>query len=81
MSKPLTPLMQQYMDIKEQYPGTIILFQVGDFYELFFDDAKTASGNRRTPIFQCRGCVGRFWCAQALVGKLLSRLDSLAINL
>ena len=43
MSKPLTPLMQQYMDIKEQYPGTIILFQVGDFYELFFDDAKTAS--------------------------------------
>ncbi len=38
-----TPLMQQYFDIKKQYPENILLFQVGDFYELFFDDAKTAS--------------------------------------
>ena len=38
-----TPLMQQYLDIKEQFPDTLVLFQVGDFYELFFDDAKKAS--------------------------------------
>lgn len=38
-----TPLMQQYYDIKIQYPDTLLLFQVGDFYELFFDDAKTAA--------------------------------------
>ncbi|MBD3273492.1 DNA mismatch repair protein MutS [Candidatus Dependentiae bacterium] len=38
-----TPLMQQYFQIKEQYPDTILLFQVGDFYELFFDDAIIAS--------------------------------------
>lgn len=38
-----TPLMQQYYDIKAQYPDTILLFQVGDFYEMFFDDAKTAA--------------------------------------
>ena len=43
MSKPLTPLMQQFMTIKEQYPGTILMFQVGDFYELFFEDAQVAS--------------------------------------
>jgi DNA mismatch repair protein MutS len=39
----VTPLMQQYHTIKEQYPDTLIFFQVGDFYELFFDDAKKAA--------------------------------------
>ena len=38
-----TPLMQQYHEIRQQYPDTLLLFQVGDFYELFFDDAKKAS--------------------------------------
>ncbi|MFA5306613.1 MAG: DNA mismatch repair protein MutS [Candidatus Babeliales bacterium] len=40
-----TPLMQQYLDIKAQFPDTLVLFQVGDFYELFFDDAKIASAH------------------------------------
>ena len=39
----LTPLMKQYYAIKQQYPHALVLFQVGDFYELFFDDAKKAS--------------------------------------
>lgn len=39
----LTPLMRQYYTIKRDYPDTILLFQVGDFYELFFDDAKQVS--------------------------------------
>ena len=34
-----TPLMRQYNEIKEQYPGTILLFRVGDFYETFSEDA------------------------------------------
>ena len=38
-----TPLMQQYFSIKEQHPDSLLFFQVGDFYELFFDDAKVAS--------------------------------------
>lgn len=38
-----TPLMQQYFDIKAQYPDTLLLFQVGDFYELFFEDAQVAA--------------------------------------
>lgn len=39
----LTPLMQQYQDIKAEYQDVLLLFQVGDFYELFYDDARTAA--------------------------------------
>ncbi len=35
----LSPMMQQYMKIKEQYPNTIVFYRLGDFYEMFFDDA------------------------------------------
>lgn len=38
-----TPLMEQYFEIKAAYPTMLLLFQVGDFYELFFDDAKKAA--------------------------------------
>lgn len=38
-----TPLMQQYINIKNQHQDAILMFRVGDFYEMFFDDAKTAS--------------------------------------
>ena len=39
----LSPLMRQYNAIKEQNPGALLFFRLGDFYELFFDDAKVAS--------------------------------------
>ena len=39
----LTPMMQQYMDTKEQYKDCILFYRLGDFYEMFFDDALTAS--------------------------------------
>lgn len=35
----LTPMLRQYHEIKKQYPGTLLFFRLGDFYELFFDDA------------------------------------------
>lgn len=38
-----TPLMQQYFQIRSEYPDTLLLFQVGDFYELFFEDAQKAA--------------------------------------
>lgn len=38
-----TPMITQYLKIKNKYPDTLILFRLGDFYELFFDDAKIAS--------------------------------------
>ena len=40
---PLTPMMLQYMRIKDQYPDAILFFRLGDFYEMFFEDAKLAS--------------------------------------
>ena len=39
----LSPMMQQYMEIKEQYQDCILFFRLGDFYEMFFEDAKLAS--------------------------------------
>ncbi len=38
-----TPVMQQYLDIKREYGDAILFFRMGDFYEMFFEDAKTAS--------------------------------------
>ena len=39
----LSPMMQQYMTIKEKHKGHILFFRLGDFYEMFFEDAKLAS--------------------------------------
>lgn len=43
MKEKYSPMMMQYLKIKESYPDVLILFRLGDFYELFFDDAKIAS--------------------------------------
>lgn len=42
-SKKITPVMRQYLDAKQAHPDAILLFRLGDFYEMFFDDAVTAS--------------------------------------
>lgn len=39
----LSPMMRQYMEIKDQYPEELLFFRLGDFYELFFEDGITAS--------------------------------------
>lgn len=41
--KGLSPMMEQYFEIKSQYPDMLLFFRLGDFYEMFFDDAKIAS--------------------------------------
>ena len=38
-----SPMMKHYLEIKEQYNDCIVFYRLGDFYEMFFDDAKTAS--------------------------------------
>ena len=43
MTEPSTPLMRQYAAIKKEHPGALLFFRLGDFYELFFDDALLAS--------------------------------------
>ena len=39
----MTPMMQQYMDVKKEYQDTILFYRIGDFYEMFYDDALVAS--------------------------------------
>jgi DNA mismatch repair protein MutS len=75
----LTPVMKQYREAKEQHPDGILLFRLGDFYEIFFEDAETAAPvmgvtltsrplgkSGRAPM--C-GVPHHAW--QAYVGKLL----------
>ena len=39
----LSPMMQQYLEIKKQHKDEILFYRIGDFYEMFYDDALTAS--------------------------------------
>lgn len=39
----ISPMMRQYLETKDVYPDTLLFFRVGDFYEMFFDDALIAS--------------------------------------
>ena len=39
----VTPMMQKYLETKKEYPDCILFYRLGDFYEMFFDDAITAS--------------------------------------
>ena len=39
----VSPMMQQYLNLKAKYQDCILFFRLGDFYEMFFDDAKTAA--------------------------------------
>lgn len=41
--KTYTPMMQHYLSVKEQYPDALVFYRIGDFYEMFFEDAKIAS--------------------------------------
>ena len=40
---PLSPMMQRYIVLKEKYKDCLVFYRLGDFYEMFFDDALTAS--------------------------------------
>ena len=43
MNEPSTPLMRQYAAIKKEHPNALLFFRLGDFYELFFEDAVVAA--------------------------------------
>ena len=83
----LSPMMQQYFEIKKNYEDTILMFRLGDFYEMFFDDAKTASKElelvltgrdcgqeERAPM-----CGVPFHSADGYIAKLVSRGYKVAI--
>ena len=83
----LSPMMQQYFQVKKEYPGVILFFRLGDFYEMFFDDAKTAAKEldlvltgrdcgleERAPM-----CGVPFHSADSYIAKLVSRGYKVAI--
>ena len=45
-----TPMMAQYLGLKKDFPDTLLFYRMGDFYELFHDDAKTAARELGLPI-------------------------------
>ena len=60
----LTPMLKQYLDVKETYPDVLLFYRMGDFYEMFFEDAEKASRllditltsrnkNDETPVPMC----------------------------
>ena len=53
-----TPMMQQYMRIKNEYPDMLLFYRMGDFYELFFDDAKRAAASLLDITLTARGKSG-----------------------
>ncbi len=87
MAKGLSPMMAQYFDIKSQYPGMLLFFRLGEFYEMIFDDAKTAAEEldlvltgkdcgmgERAPM-----CGVPFHSAENYIAKLVSRGYKVAI--
>ena len=83
----LSPMMQQYFEIKKEYPDAILFFRLGDFYEMFFEDAKIASRElelvltgrdcgqeERAPM-----CGVPFHSADSYIAKLVSRGYKVAV--
>ncbi len=83
----MTSMMQQYLDIKQQYKDFILFYRLGDFYEMFFDDAIRASREleltltgrdcgepERAPM-----CGVPYHSAEAYIGKLISKGYKVAI--
>ncbi|MDX9978983.1 MAG: DNA mismatch repair protein MutS, partial [Lentisphaeria bacterium] len=79
----LTPAMRQYMEAKRDLAeGTILLFRMGDFYELFFDDAKRAAPLMDVVLTQRAGvpmCGVPYHALQTYVGRLLEQGAKVAI--
>ena len=69
-----TPLMKQYASIREQYPGIILFFRLGDFYEMFDEQAREVSAILNLTLTQRHGvpmCGIPFHAAATYIGRLL----------
>ncbi len=83
----LTPMLRQYHEIKKQHPGTLLFFRLGDFYELFFDDALIGSREMEitlTARHKERGnpvpmCGVPYHAAQGYIAKLVKKGYRVAI--
>jgi len=83
MSEKLTPMMQQYHAVRRELPpGTLLLFRLGDFYEMFFEDAQTAAGVLNVALTK-RGttpmCGVPYHAARGYIEKLVAAGHKVAI--
>ncbi len=83
----LSPMMIQYKKIKSNYPDTILMFRLGDFYEMFFDDAVTVSreldltltGRNCGMEEKAPMCGVPYHAVQAYIAKLLKKGYKVAV--
>ena len=81
-----TPMMQQYLATKKQYPDAILFFRLGDFYEMFFDDAHTVSRELGLTLTSRSGnkdkapmCGVPYHTAEPYINKLIKKGYKVAI--
>jgi DNA mismatch repair protein MutS len=87
MSEPSTPLMRQYAAIKKEHPTALLFFRLGDFYELFFDDALVASKELQITLTSRNKekgiavpmCGVPYHAAEGYIGKLIRKGFKVAI--
>src|SRR5258708_10337061 len=87
MSDASTPLMRQYNSIKEQVPNALLMFRLGDFYELFFEDAVVAARELEITLTARNKdkenavpmCGVPFHSAEGYISRLIQRGDRVAI--
>ncbi len=82
-----TPMVQQYLSIKQQYPDAILFYRMGDFYEMFFEDAKVASrileialtSRNKKDVEPIPMCGVPHHAAQGYIARLIERGFKVAI--
>jgi DNA mismatch repair protein MutS len=82
-----TPMLRQYLEIKEQHPEAVLFFRLGDFYEMFFEDAQTASKVLEITLTARDGgsagkvpmCGVPYHAAEAYIAKLIDKGFRVAI--
>ena len=87
MTEPSTPLMRQYAAIKKEHPSALLFFRLGDFYELFFDDAVLASRELQITLTSRNKekgiavpmCGVPYHAAEAYISKLIRKGFKVAI--
>jgi DNA mismatch repair protein MutS len=87
MTEPSTPLMRQYAAVKKDHPTALLFFRLGDFYELFFDDAIVASKELQITLTSRNKekgiavpmCGVPYHAAEGYIGKLIRRGFKVAI--
>ncbi len=87
MTEPSTPLMRQYAAVKKEHPTALLFFRLGDFYELFFEDAVVASKELQITLTSRNKekgsaipmCGVPYHAAEGYIGKLIRRGFKVAI--